>query len=368
MPIHPPALQHLFEQVRSAIELKTPLNICGGSTLAFYGNAPHGEVLDIRPLSGITSLEPTELVVTARAGTLLSELEAALAAHGQCLAFEPPRLGAQATVGGMVAAGLSGPARASVGAVRDYVLGATILNGRAELLTFGGQVIKNVAGYDVSRLMVGALGVLGVLCEVSLKVLPILQATQTIVFDCDEAQALQQLAHWRGQPVPINASAWLRGRLYARLSGAVPVVVATAQTLARTLGARHLDPAEADLWWNSLRDQTHAFFQCPEATLAQGLNLWRLSLPPTATPLAWPGEQLIEWGGAQRWWRTTLPATNVRAAAQQLGGHATRYRSADTSLTAFSPLSTPLLRIHQGLKTAFDPAGIFNPGRLYADL
>ena len=366
MPEQAPALLRLQEQVRGALDSKTALNICGGSTKTFYGGRPQGQVLDVQPLCGISSLEPTELVVTARAGTLLSELEAALAEHGQCLPFEPPRLGAQSTVGGMVAAGLSGPARASVGAVRDYVLGATILNGKGEILSFGGQVIKNVAGYDVARLMAGSLGILGVMCEVSLKVLPVMQATQTLRLDWDEEQALKQLALWRSQPLPISASVWLKGQLHVRLSGSQVAVEATTEKMTKQGGTK-LEADTAQNLWTSLRDQTHGFFECAKDELAHGVSLWRVSVPPTCPSLELPGEQLIEWGGAQRWWRTTLAASQVRATAALHGGHATLYRSLDASIAAFSPLSVPMMRIHQRLKTAFDPAGIFNPGRLYPD-
>src|SRR3984957_9470526 len=203
-----PALARLIDQVSGACEQRTPLDICGGGTKRFYGEPPAGAPLDVKPLSGITSYEPTELVVTARAGTPLRDLEAALGEHGQCLPFEPPRFAPGGTVGGMVAAGLSGPARANLGTVRDHVLGATLLNGRGEVLTFGGQVAKNVAGYDVSRLLVGSLGILGVICEVSLKVLPIHRASATLRFDWDEPQALRQLNLWAAQPLPLTASAW----------------------------------------------------------------------------------------------------------------------------------------------------------------
>ena len=368
MPKHPPALLHLLDQVRTAIDTRTLLNICGGNTKTFYGGTPQGQTLDVRPLCGITSFEPTELVVTARAGTLLSELEAALAEQGQCLPFEPPRLGAQTTVGGMVAAGLSGPARGQVGAVRDYVLGATMINGRGELLTFGGQVMKNVAGYDVSRLMAGSLGVLGVLCEVSLKVLPIAPATKTLQFACSEAQALQLLQSWRSQPHPINASAWFGQTLQVRLSGAASAVAATARQWQQTLGAHAVPAQTAAEYWSAMRDQTTTIFDDAEKKQAQGLNLWRISVPATAPAHILPEAALLEWGGALRWYWSSASAKDIRAKAQELGGHATLYRGADRTIERLTPLSPPLLRIHQGLKAAFDPVGIFNPGRLYTNL
>jgi FAD/FMN-containing dehydrogenase len=300
-----------------------------------------------------------------RAGTPLAELEAVLGEHGQCLAFEPPRLGDDGaepagTVGGMVAAGLAGPARASAGGVRDHVLGATVLNGRGEVLTFGGQVMKNVAGYDVSRLMAGSMGVLGVLCEVSLKVLPLPVAQMTFEHELDAAQALAWLSARRAQPLPMTASSWHQGRLRVRL--------AAVRSAGEALGGRAIDANEAATWWRAVRDHRAAFFAVDEAALANGECLWRLSLPANAPVLDLPGTPFIEWAGAQRWYRSSAPAAIVRAAAARAGGHATLFRAADKSAGAMAALSAPLMRIHRDLKAAFDPAGIFNPGRLYADL
>lgn len=315
-------------------------------------------------LTGISSYEPTELVVTARAGTALLELEAALGEHGQCLPFEPPRFAPGGTVGGMVAAGLAGPARASAGAVREFVLGVTLLNGRGEILTFGGQVMKNVAGYDVSRLMAGSLGVLGVLCEVSLKVLPVPPATATLQFDCGEPEALQRLRRCGTLPIPLHASCWYQGQLHLRLTGASSAVrAACAQA-----GGLELAPDVAARLWQGVRDHAHEFFVLDAADLARGECLWRLSVPATSAPLPLGGGQLIEWGGAQRWWRTTAPAVQVRAVAVRAGGHATLMRAADKSAGVFTPLSESLLRIHLGLKRAFDPDGLFNRGRLLAQM
>jgi glycolate oxidase FAD binding subunit len=363
-----PVLARLVEQVGSAQAHRTPLDIRGGGTKRFYGGVPAGEPVDITDLSGITSYEPTELVVTARAGTLLRDLEAALAEQGQCLPFEPPRFAAGGTVGGMVAAGLSGPARASVGSVRDHVLGMTLLNGRAEVLTFGGQVAKNVAGYDVSRLIVGSLGILGIICEVSIKVLPVSVATATLRFDWDETHALRQLCGWRAQPLPINASAWHGGRLHLRLTGAQAAVEAAC----KTLGGERVEPSQANAWWTGVRDQSEDFFSLEEVSSARGESIreaiWRLSVPANSGVIALPGEQFIEWHGALRWWKTGVEAAQVRDAANRVGGHATLMRGADRSAGAFAPLSEVLMRIHQGLKEAFDPERIFNPGRLYAGL
>jgi len=358
------AVQRLVERVRAAQAAKTPLEIRGGGSKQFYGEEPRGELLDLRALAGISSHEPSELVVTARCGTPLAELEQRLAEHGQCLPFEPPRFSPGGTVGGMVAAGLSGPARAAVGGLRDYVLGATVLNGRAEVLSFGGQVMKNVAGYDVSRLMAGAMGTLGVLLEVSLKVLPVAPASATLRFRMGEADALRQLNQWAGQPLPLNASAWWNGTLVLRLRGALAAVNAAIDTL----GGELIAPAHGTQFWQGLRDHDDDFFSAAADAVSAGRTLWRIALPPTAAPLELRGEQLVEWGGAQRWWLTDAPAATVRDAARSAGGHATIFRAGDKSDGVFSPLPAPLARIHRELKTAFDPAGIFNPGRLYPDL
>ena len=360
------ALDAIVDQVRAARADRVRLAIVGGGSKAFYGEAARGEPLDVTPLSGISSYEPTELVVTARCGTRLAELEATLAEKGQCLAFEPPHFGAGATAGGMVATGLAGPARAAVGSVRDHLLGATLLSGHGELLSFGGQVMKNVAGYDVSRVLAGSMGVLGVICEVSLKVLPAPRAGATLRFEMDEARALQQLNIWAGQPLPLGASAWWRGTLVLRLQGAAAAVSAA---LAR-LGGEKVEAAQAEAFWTGLREQTDEYFMATQTAVATDRHaaLWRLSVPQTAAPLALAGDGLIEWGGAQRWLCSSEPAPRVRQVATQAGGHATLFRAQDKSAGVFTPLAPPLDRIHRELKRAFDPDGIFNPGRLYAGL
>jgi FAD/FMN-containing dehydrogenase len=363
-----PELSRLVDCVKSARTKHAALDIQGGGTKQFYAEAPRGEPLEMRALTGISSYEPTELVVTARAGTTLAELELVLAGQGQCLAFEPPRAPG-GTVGGMIAAGLSGPSRASVGAVRDFTLGVTLLNGYGEILTFGGQVMKNVAGYDVSRLIAGSWGVLGAICEVSIKVLPVRPANATLAFSLDEAAALRQLLAWGVRPLPLHASAWFDGRLAVRLAGARAAVDEATEILCAAVpGGELLEQDAARHWWDSIRDQRHQFFSFTAADLARGEGLWRLSVPANAPPLRLAGRQLIEWGGALRWWRSDAPAAVMRDAAAGAGGHASLVRATDKSAGAFAPLSAPVLRIHRELKAAFDPAGLFNPGRMYAGL
>ncbi|WP_198314740.1 glycolate oxidase subunit GlcE [Acidovorax sp. T1] len=363
------ALRQIVDRVQASVAAQTPLRIRGGGTKDFHGLALRGELLDTRVLTGIVSYEPSELVVTARAGTPLAELEAVLAEQGQCLPFEPPHFGAGATVGGMVAAGLSGPARASVGAVRDYLLGVVLLNGRAELLTFGGQVMKNVAGYDVSRLMAGAWGTLGLLTEVSLKVLPVAPAEATLRFECHQADALRRLHAWGGQPLPLNASCWVEDagvdQLYVRLRGAVAAVDAAC----RSMGGTRLDNATVAPDWRACRDQTLPWFAARRARPGQAL--WRLSLPATAPVLALPAgvSPLIEWHGALRWVQAPLEQGDaLREAARAAGGGATLFiadGACGVSATGQFDLKSPAVaQIHARLKHAFDPAGIFNPGRL----
>ena len=364
--MHPtcPELEPLIARVNAARDARTPLAIRGGGSKTFYGEVERGEVLDTRILSGVSSYEPTELVVTARCGTPLAELEALLATHGQCLPFEPPHFGGGATVGGMVAAGLTGPARAAAGSVRDHVLGTTLLTGRGEVLSFGGQVMKNVAGYDVSRVLAGSMGILGVILEVSLKVLPIAPATLTLRLDMDEAAALARLNTWGGQPLPLNASTWSQGVLHLRLSGALAAV----QAAHRLIGGEPVEPEQASALWQGWRNHHAPFFAQAHAALEHGAALWRLSVPPSAPPLALAGAQLIEWGGAQRWLSSTAPAAAIRAASTRVGGHASLFRAHDKSAGVLTPLPAALERIHRGLKSAFDPDAILNPGRLYPGL
>lgn len=356
-------LKELAQRIRAAAADRRPLRIRGGGSKDFYGAATTGELLDVRPYQGIVDYEPSELVVTVRAGTSLAELETLLGERQQMLAFEPPHFGAQdgkgstATIGGAIAAGLSGPRRQAVGGARDFVLGVRILDGRGVDLHFGGQVMKNVAGYDVSRLMVGAMGTLGVLTEISIKVVPRPMTEATLRFEMPETVAIQTLNTWAGRPLPVSASAWQDGELFLRLSGAqVAVDAACAQ-----LGGERVDDVEAVAYWQALRDHSAAFFQSTAP-------LWRVSLPSVAAPLELPGAQLIEWGGAQRWIRTQADARTVRAAAEARGGHATLFRGANADTPVFHPLTPPVLAIHQRLKREFDPHGVLNPGRMYKGL
>ncbi len=357
-----------MERVRDAAARRTPLRIAGGGTKDFHpaSRAGAAPALDLRAWAGIVSYEPSELVVTVRAGTPLAEVEALLAGHGQCLAFEPPRFAPGGTVGGMVAAGLSGPARASVGAVRDFVLGVELVNGRGELLRFGGQVMKNVAGYDVSRLVVGSWGRLAAITEVSLKVLPVAPAEATLRFDCDQGEALARLHAWGGQPLPLNASCWVQeggaGRLYVRLRGARAAVDAAC----RSMGGQLQQAAGVPGDWQDCRDQRLPWF----AGRAPGLALWRLSLPQTAPVLQLPagvGAPLLEWHGGLRWLQAAPEVgPQLDALAREAGGNASLFIAQNDALAPASGLfdlkDPVLLAIHQRLAQAFDPAGVFAAG------
>ncbi|HXZ91957.1 MAG TPA: glycolate oxidase subunit GlcE [Burkholderiales bacterium] len=348
-------LQAMAERVGAAAQRGQPLRLHGGGTKDFYGNGLAGDPFDTRAYAGIVSHESSELVVTARGGTPLAELEHALAETSQMLPFEPPHFGAGATLGGCVAAGLSGPRRASAGALRDFVLGARLLDGRGRVLSFGGQVMKNVAGYDVSRLLAGSLGTLGVILEVSLKVLPRPATEATLRLEATQREALEWMNRWAGRPLPVSATSFAQGELCVRLSGAPAAVRAARQALG---GAELPRAAE---FWTSLREHTHPAF-------ATDRPLWRLSVPSTTPPLGLAGAQLIEWGGALRWLASDAESGTIREAARRAGGHATLFRARDKTCGAFAPLSVASARLHRELKAAFDPAGIFNRGRLYPDL
>ncbi len=342
-----------IERIRAAHDAASPLVIAGGSSKTFYGNAAVGEPLSTRTLTGIVDYQPKELVLTARAGTPLAEIETVLAEQNQMLAFEPPHFGGQPTLGGAIAAGLSGPRRPYAGAARDFVLGVRIVDGTGQPLRFGGQVIKNVAGYDVSRLMVGALGTLGVLTEVSLKVLPRPALEATLQFELDEAAALRRMNEWAGQPLPLSATSWHAGLLTVRLSGAAPAVRAAQAKL----GGEAVN--DADAFWQRLRDQATPFFD--------KRPLWRLAVKSTTPPLNLGEAQWIEWGGAVRWLAAERPPAALRDAARAAGGHATLFRGDTPADGAFTPLAPAMLALHRALRQRFDPRGVFNRGRLVAD-
>lgn len=345
--------EEFAERVRHARQSKTALAIRGGGSKSFYGRHSEGETLDVGEHQGIVNYEPTELVLTARAGTPLDNIEAALAESGQMLPFEPPHYGDGATLGGTVACGFSGPRRPYTGAARDFVLGTRVVNGKGETLRFGGEVMKNVAGYDVSRLMVGSLGTLGIVLEASLKVLPRPNAELTLVREATETAALDTMNKLGGKPYPLSATCHDGRHLYVRLSGAETAVSAAATRI----GGEALDAG--DSFWYSVREQTLAFFAPPGP-------LWRLSVPASRPPLDLPGTGFIEWGGALRWLRTEAPGEAVWECARHAGGHATLFRTGEKpSPNIFQPLSRSIERLHRNLKDAFDPDGILNRNRMY---
>jgi|SRR5581483_9441355 len=377
-----PTLAELRERVIAAHRERHPLRLRGSGTKDFYGEdsasttfAPQRDsassmttTLDLRPYRGIVDYEPSELVITARCGTPLSEIESALADRGQFLAFEPPAFGGDPTIGGVIAAGLSGPRRMYAGAVRDFVLGTTLLDAQGELLRFGGQVMKNVAGFDVSRLLCGSLGILGIIAEVSLKVLPRPRAEETLGFEMTAKQAIEAFNRWSGQPLPLSGASWSAGVAWLRLSGATAAVRAARERL----GGERMDPDTSIQWWNTLRHCTHPIFN--------STRLWRVSVPDTTPPLELAGEPLIDWGGALRWYadeaRTPSGAQptsgadipHVRTVASAVRGTAMYWKGAAPTGARFHPLQPTVAALHRRLKERFDPHGIFNPNRLVPGL
>ncbi|MFN4329449.1 MAG: glycolate oxidase subunit GlcE [Limnobacter sp.] len=350
-------IDELALRVDKATQARTPLCIQGGNSKAFYGGPCNGDPVDMRAWSGIVEYEPTELVITVKSGTPLATVEAALAEQQQELAFEPPRLSAQSTIGGTIVAGLAGPGRLARGGVKDYVLGCTLIDGRGQILHFGGVVMKNVAGYDVSRVIPGSMGTLGIVVDLSIKVMPMSVADSTLQFECTAQQAIERTNTWLGQPLPIHATFWHQGQLHVRLRGAQAAVSAAE----KTLGGAVLLPTLAQPFWASVRDQTHPFFTAPGP-------LWRIAVPPTTVDLPLHGQQVHEWASGLRWFRPDTPcaADALRGVAERCGGHATLYRAEhDTDRQqAFHTPQRALLDIQRRLKHQFDPAGIFNPGRL----
>jgi glycolate dehydrogenase FAD-binding subunit len=347
-------VDQLAHAIREAAARRMPLRIRGGGTKDFYGGPLQGGLLETRAYCGIVDYDPTELVLVARAGTRLTEVDTLLDQNGQMLSFEPPHFGDAATLGGCIASGLSGPRRPYVGAVRDLVLGVRMLDGNGTDLRFGGQVMKNVAGYDVSRLMAGALGTLGMLLEISIKTLPLPRTALTLRREHDAAQAIELMNASAAKPLPITATCHLDNQLYLRLEGAEPAVRAAREKLG---GEEIADGGE---FWARVREQRLEFFESAPV-------LWRLSLKSTTAALPLAGRQLIEWNGAQRWLAVDADAAQVRAAAAQAGGHATLFRGGDKRVGVFQPLAPALFRIHRRLKESFDPHGILNVGRLYPD-
>ena len=363
----------LAKRVQQAYNQNHPVSITGSGSKVFLeqGEAASEAIrVDLTPHSGILDYEPAELVLTARAGTPLAEIERVLSAQGQMLPFEPPQFQGQAgrtgTLGGAVAAGLSGPARPWQGAVRDAVLGVRMINGQGQILKFGGQVMKNVAGYDVSRLMVGAFGTLGVLLDISVRVVPMPRAQQTQIVTTTAEQALARFAEWNQTALPITGATFADGQLRVRLGGAESAV----HKAVLRIGGDTLTETDATRYWQDLRDHRLDFFQ-PDDTPVE-TDLWRAAVPLTTPVAALPSaRQLIDWGGQQRWLHLTSDqATEFRTMVPQLTGHATLFRPAKSKpaeTERFQPLPPPLLALHQRIKKAMDPKGIFNAGRLFPE-
>lgn len=342
----------LAEQIRDAAAARRPLRIRGFDSKRFLGRVADHETLELQGHRGILHYEPTELIVTARAGTPLAEIEETLAANGQMLAFEPPRFGDRGSLGGAVASGLAGPRRPWGGAPRDLLLGMTLLDGRGRIMRFGGEVMKNVAGYDLTRLMAGAFGTLGVLLELSLKVLPTPAKERSLVLNLTRDKALRLVREVARQPAPLSGACHLDDRLYLRLSGNEASVTAWEKQIGG-------DGGEGQAFWQQLRDHRLGFFQTERP-------LWRLSLAPSTQRLGCEHEVLTDWGGAQRWVYTRSDPDAVRKEVEKVGGHATLFRHGDGKTAVFHPLGRVRERLHLGLKQVFDPGGILNPGRQYA--
>lgn len=345
------SLELLQQQIKQSVANATKLQICGGGSKSFYGNPSEGEILDVSVHSGVIDYDPAELVITLRGGCKLVEVEALLAEQGQMLGFEPPRFSDQATIGGTVAAGLAGPRRAFAGGIRDFILGVKVLDGRGEVLNFGGRVIKNVAGFDVSRLMAGSMGTMGVLLEVSLRVIPCFETELTLGFDHDNAEShIQWINEIGGSPLPLSASMWHKGRSYLRLSGSQQGI----DSAAKQLGGDEEAPP-----WDALKEQTHGFFEAHN-------HINRISLPPTMA-FSLQQEQLIEWSGAQRW-IADCDIERMRERLQARQGSLCLFRGAQDTDSVFQPVDEATMTLHRSLKSRFDPARIFNRDRLYAGL
>lgn len=351
--------QQLQQQVEEAYREKVPLRIIGGDSKSFYGNLSEGKLLSVSAHTGIVEYEPNELVITVRAGTPLKEVKERLAAHGQMLAFEPPAYGDSATIGGTIACGFSGPGRLSAGSARDFVLGCKVLTGKGEVIEFGGKVIKNVAGYDVSRLMVGAMGTLGVLLEISLKVLPQPEKEITLAAAAKVSESIDIMNARAGQALPLTAACYDGEAVLLRFSS-------TEKGIKHALSMVAGDELkQGPQFWQELNEHKHFFFE-------EDVPLWRLSLAPATLHLGIPGNWLFDWGGALRWFKTDATPKNVRDAVAAEGGHATLFRYHEMwreqqEVSVFHPLPKALMSIHQKMKTAFDPEKILNRHRFYRD-
>ncbi len=343
------------DRIKQANDNGEGLSIVGGGSKEFMGHPSSGEEVNLSEYSGILSYEPSELVITARAGTSLTELQSCLSESGQILAFEPPSYNQHSTIGGAVASGISGSRRPYTGSVRDYVLGIRCLNGCGELLSFGGQVIKNVAGYDVSRLMTGAYGTLGVLLDISLKVIPQPEFETAFTIPMELETALQKMHVWVAEAIPISAAAYDQGCLKIRLSGKESTVSAASDKLSFASS----DQIELN-YWSQLDNHQLDFFTDLEQTL------WRLSVPSNTVPLKISGEWLIDWGGAQRWLKSRQSAKKIRTMVEEHGGHATLIRGGKRDIERFHPLNPQLKQLHQRIKNAFDPNKVLNSGRMYS--
>ncbi len=333
--------------------MKQGVQLHGGNTKAFYGRTIQATPLSLNPHSGITEYEPSELYITARCGTRLSEIEQVIEKEKQILPFEPPHFGTVATLGGAVAAGLSGPRRVSSGGVRDSILGAEIFNGTGEYLRFGGKVMKNVAGYDASRLMCGSLGTLGILMSVTLRLLPKPQNEQTAVIAESSSGAIQKMNAWALTPMPITATFHDGENLYVRMAGPASVI----EKCTGSIGGELTDLGNR--FWSEIKEQAHGVFLTDQP-------LWRIQIPPSTPPLDIAGPCAMEWNGALRWHATNTEASVIRRVANQAGGHASLFRGPEIK-QIFNPLPPAVLELHKKLKRAFDPAGILNPGRMYPE-
>jgi glycolate oxidase FAD binding subunit len=363
-----PVLSQFKSQIEAAASSGKKLQIIGGNTKSWYGDHAQGDILNTSTYSGIIDYQPAELVLTAKAGTPMIEIEQALASAAQMFPFDPPLFGANATIGGVVCAGLSGPGRGQAGALRDFILGVKVMDGRGDIVTFGGQVMKNVAGYDVSRLLPGSMGTLGLLLEVSIKVLPLPAKTRTLCFELNQKQAIEQMNRWGGLPLPLSASCWIgenAGKLMLRLGGANAAVESATEKLLAQYPGQVIEDEQAAQFWLSIKEQTHPYFQGD----AQD-TLWRFAVNPLSAPLPLNGETCIEWLGGQRWFKGKLDQAQANTIAKNNGGHASLFRGDKSQVSSVftslrdRPLTAPLAVVQERIRNAFDPNGVFKTNRM----